>query len=95
MGQEDLIMVEVTKYVTDNYNGLWEIYTTKIDQDKYNFDDFCMMMYITHLKSKKNMKEEFTGEEIHLIKHALNVVGRQDQTYETVQLIFSILNKIK
>jgi len=40
------------------------------------------------------MKEELTGEEIHLIKHALNVVGQQDQTYETTQLIFSILNKI-
>lgn len=55
MGQEhDLIMLQVTEYVTKNYNGLWEIYTTKIDQDQYSFDDFCMMMYIAHLKNKTN-----------------------------------------
>jgi hypothetical protein len=41
-----------------------------------------------------NIKEELTGEEIHLIKHALNVVGQQDKTYETMQVILSILNKI-
>jgi hypothetical protein len=53
---EDLIMIEVTKYVTNNYNGLWEIYSTKIDQDKYSFDDFCMMMYIAHLKNNTDEK---------------------------------------
>jgi hypothetical protein len=56
MGQEDLIMLEVTKYVTDNYNGLWEIYLSKIDQDKYSFDNFCMMMYIAQLKNNTNEK---------------------------------------
>ena len=56
MGQEDLIMLEVTKYVTDNYNGLWEIYLSKIDQDKYSFDNFCMMMYIAQLKNNTDEK---------------------------------------
>ena len=45
-------MEELTKYVTDNYNGLMEIYTTKIEQDKYTFEQFCMMMYIAHLKQQ-------------------------------------------
>lgn len=51
--QEDMALLEVTKYVTDNYNGLMEIYSTKIDQDKYSFDDFCFMMYIAHLKQQQ------------------------------------------
>ena len=51
--QDDIIMLELTKYVTDNYNGLIEIYTTKIEQDKYSYDEFCMMMYIAHLKQQQ------------------------------------------
>jgi len=50
--QQDLIMLEVTKYVTSNYNGLFEIYSTRVDQEKYSFDDFCMVMYIAHLKQQ-------------------------------------------
>jgi hypothetical protein len=50
--QQDLIMLEVTNYVTTNYNGLFEIYSTRIDQEKYSFDDFCMVMYIAHLKQQ-------------------------------------------
>ena len=53
MGQEESIMLEVTKYVTDNYNGLWEIYSTKINQEETTFDGFCMMMYLQHLKQQK------------------------------------------
>ena len=53
MGQEESIMLEVTKYVTNNYNGLWEIYTTKINQDEITFDNFCTMMYIAHLKQQQ------------------------------------------
>lgn len=52
--QDDIIMLELTKYVTNNYNGLIEIYTTKVEQDKYSFDEFCMMMYIAHLKSSSD-----------------------------------------
>ena len=46
-------MEELTKYVTDNYNGLIEIYTTKVNQDEYSFDSFCTMMYIAHLKQQQ------------------------------------------
>ena len=53
MAQDDLNMVEVAIYVTNNYNGLWEIYTTKINQEQYSFDNFCMMMYIANLKQNQ------------------------------------------
>jgi hypothetical protein len=52
MGQEDLIMLELTKYVTDNYNGLYEIYITYIDPNETTFDDFCMKMFIAQIKNK-------------------------------------------
>jgi hypothetical protein len=44
-------MEELVKYVSDNYNGLMEIYTTQIDRSKITFDDFCMKMYHQHLKN--------------------------------------------
>jgi hypothetical protein len=43
-------MEELTKYVADNYNGLYEIYNTNINQDEMTFDDFCLKMFIAHLK---------------------------------------------
>lgn len=46
-------MEELLQYVTENYNGLMEIYTTQIDQSKMTFDDFCMTMYHAHLKKNK------------------------------------------
>lgn len=44
-------MEELTKYVADNYNGLYEIYTTNVNPDEMTFDDFCMKMFIAHLKN--------------------------------------------
>jgi hypothetical protein len=45
-------MEELTKYVADNYNGLYEIYITYIDPNETTFDDFCMKMFIAQLKNK-------------------------------------------
>jgi hypothetical protein len=43
-------MEELTKFVADNYEGLYEIYSTQINQEVTTFDDFCMKMFIAHLK---------------------------------------------
>ena len=43
-------MEELTKYVADNYNGLYEIYNTEINQDEMTFDNFCLTMFIAYLK---------------------------------------------
>jgi hypothetical protein len=45
-------MEELTKFVADNYNGLYEIYSTRIDPNEMTFDDFCMKMFIAQLKNK-------------------------------------------
>jgi len=44
-------MEELTKFVADNYNGLFEIYSTHVNQNEMTFDDFCMKMFIAHLKN--------------------------------------------
>jgi hypothetical protein len=49
-------MEELTKYVTDNYEGLVEIYQTHVDQDKITFDDFCMTMFIQYIKLMNETK---------------------------------------
>ena len=50
-------MEELTKFVSDNYNGLIEIYSTNTIQDEMTFDDFCMKMFIATLKKDVNDKE--------------------------------------
>jgi hypothetical protein len=48
---DEQIMLLMTKFVTANYEGLYEIYTTQINQDEMTFDEFCVKMYITNLKN--------------------------------------------
>jgi hypothetical protein len=45
-------MDELTKYVADNYNGLFEIYSTQIEEHEMTFEQFCMKMFIAHIKNK-------------------------------------------
>jgi hypothetical protein len=48
---DEQIMLLMTKFVTANYEGLYEIYTTQINQDEMTFDEFCVKMYINNLKN--------------------------------------------
>jgi len=48
---DEQIMLLMTKFVTANYEGLYEIYSTQINQDEMTFDEFCVKMYITNLKN--------------------------------------------
>jgi hypothetical protein len=45
-------MEELTKYVADNYNGLYEIYSTQIEEHEMTFEQFCITMFIAQLKNK-------------------------------------------
>ena len=45
-------MDELIKFTADNYDGLYEIYSTQIDPHEMTFDDFCMKMFIAHIKNK-------------------------------------------
>ena len=45
-------MEELIKFTADNYDGLYEIYSTRIDPNEMTFDDFCMKMFIAQLKNK-------------------------------------------
>jgi hypothetical protein len=42
---DDYLKPHILKFVTDNYNGLYEIYTTKINQEEMTFDEFCIKMF--------------------------------------------------
>lgn len=44
-------MLLITKFVTDNYEGLYEIYSTQVNADEMTFDEFCIRMYINNLKN--------------------------------------------
>jgi len=48
---DEQIMLLMTKFVTANYEGLYEIYTTQINQEEMSFDEFCVKMYINNLKN--------------------------------------------
>jgi hypothetical protein len=48
---EEQLMLMIAKFVTDNYEGLYEIYSTQINQDEMTFDEFCVKMYINNLKN--------------------------------------------
>ena len=52
---EEYLLMAVTEYVTANYNGLYEIYTTQVNQEEMTFDQFCVKMYIA--KTKNNIDE--------------------------------------
>jgi hypothetical protein len=45
------IMEEFMKYMADNYEGLYEIYITKVNDDNITFENFCLKMYHEHLKN--------------------------------------------
>lgn len=51
---EEYLMIQVTKYVTDNYEGLYEIYVTQVNQDEMSFDEFCVKMFMNNLKNKSD-----------------------------------------
>lgn len=46
-------MEEFMKYMTDNYEGLYEIYITKVQDESITFENFCLKMYHEHLRSIK------------------------------------------
>jgi hypothetical protein len=45
-------MEELIKFTADNYDGLYEIYSTKIDPNEMTFETFCMNMFVAHIKNK-------------------------------------------
>jgi hypothetical protein len=46
-------MEEFLKYMTDNYEGLYEIYVTRVKDDSITFENFCMKMFHEHLRNQK------------------------------------------
>jgi hypothetical protein len=51
---EEYLMIQVTRYVADNYEGLYEIYVTQVNQDEMSFDEFCVKMFMNNLKNKSD-----------------------------------------
>ena len=51
---EEYLLMAVTEYVAANYNGLYEIYTTQVNQEEMTFDQFCVKMYIAKTKNDKD-----------------------------------------
>ncbi len=48
---QEQIMKNVNQYVIDNYEILYEMYSTQAAAD-ITFDEFCIRMYITNLKNE-------------------------------------------
>jgi hypothetical protein len=51
---EEYLLMAVTEYVAANYNGLYEIYTTQVNQEEMTFDQFCVKMYVAKTKNDKD-----------------------------------------
>lgn len=45
-------MEELIKFTADNYESLYEIYSTQGLSNEMTFETFCMNMFIAHLKNK-------------------------------------------
>ena len=46
-------MEEFMKYMTDNYEGLYEIYITQVHDESITFENFCLKMYHKTLLNQK------------------------------------------